>query len=496
MPLEMRQQMKLAQQLVMTPALQQAIKLLQLSRLELVTRIQAELEENPVFEEPLDASDEAEGEPRDASHPEPVLEPESISEGAETSDLANPEIRTDSADDIRDIDWEAYINSVSEGARSLPSNREMPEELPSVEATLSRGASLFDHLMWQLRLSNQTEAERRIGEEIIGNLDDDGYLRSVTLEELAERLETSVQAIEKVLVRIQEFDPLGVAARDLKECLRIQAAAIATDSTILVALIEHHLEQVRKRDFPGLARVLGVSIEQVAEAVRVLSGLDPHPGRAYGGADPQYITPDVYVRKLGGEYIVELNEEGLPKLRISRFYRQALKERRYEGKTKEYVQERLRSATWLVKSIYQRQRTIYRVTQSIVKKQQAFLDHGIGHLKPMILRDVAEDVGVHESTISRVTTNKYVHTAQGIYELKYFFNSGVRRTDGEDVAAESVKDKIKHMVAAEDPKHPLSDQKIVAELKMQHGIQIARRTVAKYRDALKIPSSSQRKRLF
>jgi len=496
MPLEMRQQMKLAQQLVMTPALQQAIKLLQLSRLELVTRIQAELEENPVLEEPLDATDEADGEPRDASQPEPVPEPESPPEGAEAPDLANPEIKTDSADDIRDIDWEAYLNSVSEGARSLPSNREMPEELPSVESTLSRGATLFDHLMWQLRLSNLTEAERRIGEEIIGNLDDDGYLRNVTLEELAERLETTTEAVKKVLARIQEFDPLGVAARDLQECLTIQARAVAAEGSILTALISDHLEKVRRRDFPGIARTLGVSVEQVAEEVSVLSGFDPHPGRAYGGADPQYITPDVYVRKLGGEYLVELNEEGLPKLRISRFYRQALKERRYAGKTKEYVQERLRSATWLVKSIYQRQRTIYRVTQSIVKKQRAFLDHGIGHLKPMILRDVAEDVGVHESTISRVTTNKYVHTPQGIFELKYFFNSGVRRTDGEDVAAESVKDKIKQLIAAEDPKRPLSDQKIVSELKVGHGIQIARRTVAKYRDALKIPSSSQRKRLF
>jgi len=265
---------------------------------------------------------------------------------------------------------------------------------------------------------------------------------------------------------------------------------------LLIALIDDQLERVRKRDFPAIARSLGTSVEEVAEAVKVLSGFDPHPGRAYGGLEPQYITPDVYVRKVAGEYVVELNEEGLPKLRISNFYRRALKERRYAGKTKEYVQERLRSATWLVKSIYQRQRTIYRVTKSIVRKQQAFLDHGIGYLKPMILRDVAEDVGVHESTISRVTTNKYVHTPQGIFELKYFFNSGVRRTDGEDVAAESVKDKIKHLIADEDPKRPLSDQKIVSELNEKFGIQIARRTVAKYRDALKIPSSSQRKRLF
>ncbi|NOZ85440.1 MAG: RNA polymerase factor sigma-54 [Deltaproteobacteria bacterium] len=489
MSMELKQQMKLAQQLVMTPALQQAIKLLQLSRLELVTKIQEELEENPVLEEQAEPVEGA----QDAEQSEEPAQPEETQ--ATTLEDKNT-LKADSAEDLRDVDWEAYLNSITEGWSSAPSNKETPEDLPSVEATLSRGATLYDHLVWQLKLSPLTDTERKLGEEIIGNLDEDGYLRNSTTGELAQRLGTSSHAVEKVLDIVQHFDPLGVGARDLRECLKIQARVLAPNSPELLKIIENHLLEVQRRDFKKISKSLGISIADVAAAVKVLSGFDPKPGRAYGGESPHYIVPDVYVRKVGGEYIVELNEEGLPKLRISEFYRRAIQERKYRGETKDYVQERLRSATWLVKSIYQRQRTIYRVTESIVKKQIDFLDHGVGHLKPMILRDVAEDVGVHESTISRVTTNKYVHTPQGMFELKYFFNTGIRRTDGDDIAAESVKDKIKQLVAGENPKKPLSDQKIAAELDRRWGIQLARRTVAKYREALKLPSSAQRRRIY
>jgi RNA polymerase sigma-54 factor len=327
---------------------------------------------------------------------------------------------------------------------------------------------------------------------IIGNLDLAGYLKEPSIEEIAEEAEVPVERADAVLRRIQTFDPVGVAARSLQECLLVQAQHAGVDDPILTRIITDHLGNLEKKNYQAIARDLKEPIEEIYEAAKVIQQLDPRPGREYTTEEPQYITPDVFVHKVGDKYFVVPNDDGLPKLKISGFYRSALNG---SPKAREYIQDKLRSAQWLIRSIQQRQRTIVKVTESIIKFQREFFDKGIAHLKPLILRDVAEDINMHESTISRVTTNKYVHTPQGIFELKFFFNSGISRTDGDEVASEAVKTKIKQIIAAEDLRHPYSDQKIVELLKDQ-GIDIARRTVAKYREQLGILSSSKRKKIF
>ncbi len=286
-----------------------------------------------------------------------------------------------------------------------------------------------------------------------------------------------------MLKKVQEFDPIGVGARSLAECLLIQARHIGADDDLVVEIIKRHLANLEKKNYQAIARDLGQPLEEIYEAAKVIKEFDPKPGRQYTSDEPNYITPDVYVHKVGDKYFVVANDDGLPKLKISDFYRSALTG---GPKARDYIQDKLRTAQWLIRSIQQRQRTIIRVTESILKFQREFFDKGIAHLKPLILRDVAEDIGMHESTVSRVTTNKYVHTPQGIYELKFFFNSGISRTDGEDLASEAVKPKIKQIIGSESPKNPHSDQQIVELLKDQN-IDIARRTVAKYREQLRHP---------
>jgi RNA polymerase sigma-54 factor len=318
------------------------------------------------------------------------------------------------------------------------------------------------------------------------------------LEEIAKEEGVDAKELEEMLPFLQEFDPPGVGARNLKECLLIQAKILQEDTHDLVKIIENHLPDLERKNYPAIAKALGKDVQEVIEMSQIILGMDPKPGRAFIPNDTQFITPDVYVYKVGEEYVVSLNEDGLPRLRISNLYRNLLQSNnKSEGTktTQDYVQDKLRSAIWLIKSIHQRQRTIYKVAESIVKHQTEFFEKGPAFIKPMILRDIANDIGMHESTVSRVTTNKYVHTPRGIFELKYFFNSGISKTDGDSVASESVKIKIKEMVDAEDVKNPLSDQKIV-ELLKKDGIDIARRTVAKYRDILRILPSSKRKKYF
>jgi len=298
-----------------------------------------------------------------------------------------------------------------------------------------------------------------------------------------------------VLARVQQFDPPGVAARDLRECLLLQIDALKITDPLVTVLIDQHLALLQKRDFRGLARLLDVTQHDVAVAARVIASLEPRPGRDFGGQDPVYITPDIYVHKLGDEFHVLLNEDGLPKLRINNVYKDVLARGRIieDAKdTKNYVQDKVRSAMWLIKSIHQRQRTIYKVMQSIIEHQRDFFEKGVAFLKPLNLRDVADDIGMHESTVSRVTTNKYVHTPQGIYELKYFFNAAISRFEGDAVASESVKEKIRKIIASEDPAKPMSDQRIAEVLKSSN-IDIARRTVTKYREAMNIQSSTKRR---
>jgi RNA polymerase sigma-54 factor len=503
MSLELKQHLKMTQQLVMTPQLQQAIKLLQLSRMELVDLIRTEVTENPL----LEGADEPEEEPvQSGESPAEVADHDAKPEHKE----ADREQEVKGEEGANEIDWDQYLDHYQLQGHTAPSNRNsLDEEMPGYEATLTRKTDLVDHLTWQLRLSSFTPEEEKVAMLIIGNLDDDGYFKMPAVEgddsgedgsprdplvRVSFEAAVGLEFAESVLKKVQTFDPVGVAARDLRECLLIQVRHINADTPEIVAIIERHLKHLESKNYAAIAKELKISLEEVVKAVKVISRLEPKPGRAYTGEDAQYITPDVYVHKMGDKYVTVLNDDGLSKLRISGMYRAALKNGS-AGAAKEYIQDKLRSAVWLIRSIHQRQRTIYKVTESIVKFQRDFFDKGIAHLKPLILRDVAEDIGMHESTVSRVTTNKYVHTPQGIYELKFFFNSAINRTGGDEIASEAVKNHIKQIVAAEDARHPHSDQRIVEILKGQ-GIEIARRTVAKYREVLGILPSSKRKKYF
>lgn len=470
---KMSQQMRMSQTLRMTPQLQQAIKLLQLSRMEMENAVRAELDENPILEETLEVKDEDLKRVKEAE-----------AEVSPTQQDQDPQ-RTD------EFEWENYLdNNYKPPQQSGGGN----EEIMNYENVISTQQTLFDHLMWQAKMFGFNDEELALAEILINYVDDDGYILT-PLAEIAESERVTVQDLEDVLPFVQEFDPAGIGARNLRECLLIQAKALEEDTSDLVALLNNHLKDLEKKNYDGIAKAMGRDIREVADMCKIIFAMDPKPGRAYAIPDTHYVTPDVYVYKVGDDYVVSLNEDGLPRLKISNFYRNMLKTTDGNKTTQDYIQEKLKSAVWLIKSIHQRQRTIYRVTESIVKHQREFLDKGSAFIKPMVLRDIANDIGMHESTVSRVTTNKYVHTHQGIFELKYFFNSGISTTDGESLASESVKLKIKELISKEDIKSPLSDQEIVDLLKKE-GIQIARRTVAKYRDLLKILPSSRRKKLF
>jgi RNA polymerase sigma-54 factor len=501
MALELKQHLKMTQQLVMTPQLQQAIKLLQLSRMELVDLIRTEVTENPL----LEGADEPDEEPvQSGESPAETADHEAKPEPKEAD--KSPEVKGEEG--ANEIDWDQYLDHYQLQGHTAPSNRGLSdEELPGAESTLTKKADLVDHLTWQIRLSNFTREEETVALLVVGNLDDDGYFKMPAVEgesddatprdplvRVSFEAGVGLEFAESVLHKVQALDPVGVAARDLRECLLLQVKHLNADTPEIVAIIERHLKHLESKNYGAIAKDLKIPIEEVVKAVKVISRLEPKPGRAFSGEEPQYITPDVYVYKMGDKYVTVLNDDGLSKLRISGMYRAALKNGQ-AGAAKEYIQDKLRSAVWLIRSIHQRQRTIYKVTESIVKFQRDFLDKGIAHLKPLILRDVAEDIGMHESTVSRVTTNKYVHTPQGIYELKFFFNSAINKTGGDEIASEAVKNHIKLIVSAEDTKHPHSDQKIVEILRGQ-GIEIARRTVAKYREVLGILPSSKRKKYF
>jgi RNA polymerase sigma-54 factor len=344
-------------------------------------------------------------------------------------------------------------------------------------------------------LSHLPEKEIEAAEMIVGNLNDDGYL-DCSVEEIAHACGMEMPFVEQVLVRVQELDPPGVAARNLQECLLLQSKRFGAGNTVVEAILNDHMKELEKRRYDLIAKKLGESLEDILAAVQVIMHLDPKPGRAYTGEEPLYIIPDVYVYKVDDEYVVVLNEDGLPKLRISGYYKNILAKRDMaETDTKEYIQDKLRSAAWLIKSIHQRQRTIYKVACSIVNFQREFLDKGITRLKPLVLRDVAEDIDMHESTISRVTTNKYIHTPQGILEMKYFFKSSITQRAGEKISSETIKERIRQIIAQEDPHKPISDQEVVSILKASD-VDIARRTVAKYRESLGILPSMKRKNHF
>lgn len=473
----LRQTMKLSQSLKMTPQLQQAIKLLQLSRMELEASIRKELDENPILEESAEIPEEKES-GKAEQQAEANKEPEAP---AATQDPQKQD----------EFDWDNYAEAAHQRVAQGSYNA---EEIMNYENVISATQTLYDHLKWQVNLHGFNEEELVIANILIGYIDDDGYIKT-PFDVIAQEEGTIVQDLEEILPFVQELDPPGVGARDLKECLLIQAKMLQEDTNDLVHLVNYHLKDLEKKNYEGIAKAMNKSLEDVIEMCKIIYEMDPKPGRAFAPADTQYVTPDVYVYPVGEEYVVSLNEDGLPKLKISSFYKNVLKSTDSNKVTQDYIQDKLKSAVWLIKAIHQRQRTIYKVTESIVRHQREFFDKGAAFLKPMILRDIANDIGMHESTVSRVTTNKYVHTPRGIFELKYFFNSGIGRSNGEAMASESVKLKIKEMVEKEDPKLPLSDQKIVEMLKAE-GIEIARRTVAKYRDILGVLPSSKRKKYF
>ncbi len=489
MGMEIKQSLRLSQSLVMTPQLQQAIKLLQLNRLELQEVINQELTENPVLEETNEETEEETPASQDPEAEQKRDEDSLIKELPKEEQLV-----TEKQDDFN---WESYVEEFDSSQPNLPSMREVNEELPSFENVLTKTTSLEDHLTWQLSMVSLTEQESKLGELIIGNLSSDGYLRAI-LEDLAKEVGMELEDAEEVLKIIHNFDPMGVASRDLKECLLIQAKFLTPRQPLLEKIVETHLPDLERKNYQIVARTLNVPLSKVIEATKVIMEFEPKPGRSFNTGDTQYITPDIYVYKVANEYSIVLNEDGMPKLRISPYYKKILFNAKQSKNvvTKEYVQDKLRAAIWLIRSIHNRQKTIYKVTQAIVKRQRDFFDKGIQFLKPMILKDVANDIGMHESTISRVTTNKFVHTPVGIFELKYFFNSSIGSSPGIDaIASEAVKEKIRQMVSREDLKNPFSDQKIVEILKSEN-IEIARRTVAKYRDMLGILSSGKRKKVI
>jgi RNA polymerase sigma-54 factor len=518
MALELKQQLRLSQQLVMTPQLQQAIKLLQLSRLELVNLVEQEMQENPVLEEamelePDETPADVERESTEATEftdASSVPEPAELPEGGEVpevnpadlplaQDLASVDVtpgderEPSDAEKMADVDWQNYLESNPHtGLREARGE----DDRPSIDATLTRRATLTEHLVWQLQLIELSEDEGQAAQFIVGNLDDRGFLRS-SIEEIVRASGLAEEVIASALAKVQTLDPTGVASRDLRECLAIQIKTHGIHDRLVAAIIgdAEVFALFVRRDFRGVSRKLGVTPLEVQTASAVIGTLEPRPGRAFGGEDPVYIVPDIYVYKLGDDFHVVLNDDGLPRLRINNLYRGVLANGKDTPKeTKTYVHDKVRSAMWLIKSIHQRQRTIYKVMQSIIRFQREFFDKGISFLKPLNLRDVADDIEMHESTVSRVTTNKYANTPQGIFELKYFFNSSINKLDGESIASESVKDKISHLIRNEDPLRPLSDQRI-AEMLRVHNINIARRTVTKYREALNLLSSTKRRQV-
>ena len=477
MAIQQKLHTKLVQKLILTPSLQQAIKLLPMSTLELVDLLNQEMVENPMLEEV----------------PTEELQPAEAAAQVEKTD-AEQSATAEKSDNWDDSDYEYFFGDyLDDGYR--PHTPQEVKELPPIENTLSTSTSLSDHLLWQLSIQTDDERLREIGHAIIGNVDDDGYLVA-SLDEIAAMGPWPVGEVEHALKLVQSFDPIGVAARDLQECLLLQIRHIGLDGTPTEKIIVDHLRLLQNHQIPEIARRLGLSIDELKEHVEIIRHLDPKPGSRFNPSQAHYVIPDVYVVKVEDQYVAVLNEEGLPQLRISPVYRRLLdKNTEQNSETRAYVKDKFRSALWLIKSVEQRQKTIHKVATSIINFQRNFLDYGIEHLRPLVLRDVANDIGMHESTVSRVVTNKYMHTPQGVFELKYFFHSGISSSYGESVSSVTIKNRIRKIIENEDVRRPLSDSKIVSILQHE-GLVLARRTIAKYREELKIPTSNQRKVLY
>ena len=489
MGLENKMLQKMGQSLLMTPQLQQAIKLLQLGRLEYQEAIERELLENPFLEE---MPEEFEGRGSPAAPEQDGASPTVLS-----GPLPNPEEpqRESNSSEPR-ADWDDYADSFTDyqGSASIKGHSNFDDRQPP-EVVSTHSETLEEHILRQVRLQDFSHNDTVIARHITGNLNRDGLIEC-SFEEIAEACSCSPEDVAAVADILRFFDPIGCCTHTLQECLLTQLEAMGLADGLESKLVQLHLEKLEKRKYDAIAKAEGVTLEDISRALTTVRSLEPRPGRQFADETVRYIVPDAYVYKIGGDFVVSLNEDGVPKLKINPTYTDLLKDTSQSGgDNRAYLTERARAASWLIKSIQQRQQTIFRVTESIVKFQRAFFEHGVSHLKPLVLKDIADDIGMHESTVSRVTTEKYVHTPQGLFELKFFFTSGIKTAGGSDVSSSSVKDQIKQIIAQESPHNPTSDQQIVKILKAKN-IDIARRTVAKYRETLGIPSSSQRKHIL
>ena len=475
----------------MTPSLQQAIKLLQLSRLELEETLSQEILENPVLE---------------VEEQQEEVQQQEAEAAADTGAKEEAEDPLPSDEEAYgDIDVEAFFADYLGDARhegpSMASYSR--DDDTSLENVLSASPGLYDHLLWQLHLLDCPRSLMEVCEFIIGNLDEDGYLRASD-QEIQSATGVTAEEIGLGLEVVRSLDPPGIASRTLQECLlrQIDQLALVDESSFepelmkrVRLIVAEHWDDFLHQRWEQLAAEVGCDLQDLKPVLDVIHRLEPKPGRVYHSERNVYIEPDVYVRKVEGEYVITLNDDGLPRLRISSRYARMLEGDSLDPQVSSYLREKMRNAVWLMKSIDQRQRTIYKVAQSIVSFQRDFLDHGIEDLKPMVLRQVADDIGMHESTISRVVSNKYMYTPRGLYPMKFFFHSGVDSAHGENVSSLVVKERIRKLVEAEDPSRPLSDSKIMKMLQRE-GIRLARRTVAKYREELSIPASDKRKKVF
>jgi RNA polymerase sigma-54 factor len=468
--------LRLAQKQILTPGLVQMVSVLALNRLELREMINQEIMANPVLEELSEETTTAENYTDEA-----FLKKET--ENVPDEPAANP---------FDEFDFGSFFTQyLDTGAERVASSEHEDVEKPSFEKFLSSASSLADHLEWQLSVSICTETVREIAEEIIGNLDENGYL-TATLEELAQSGNYSMEDVEEALAMVQEFDPPGVAARDLQECLLMQIKVLDPQNTLAQQIIKDHLKLLQNNQLKEVARELNRPIELVKRAVDVIKRLDPKPGLRYNKTEPRLVEPDVQFRKVDGEWQVFMNDDDVPQLRLNPTYRRLLARDAADRDVRNYVKERFTAAIQLMKNIEQRKHTILRVCQSILRRQADYLDYGPDSLRPMMIKEVAEEVGVHPSTVSRAVANKYVHTPQGVLELRSFFSESVNGPQGSEMSLLSLKRRVKQMIDEEDTAHPLTDEQITKKLS-DEGIQVTRRTVAKYREDMRIPSTHRRR---
>ena len=471
-------QLRLSQQLAMTPQLQQAIRLLQLSTLELQQELQQALESNPLLEQ-IDTHEEIDTRE---------------TQDSETLDTADAREQKEMPEELPlDASWDTIYTA---GTPSGTSGDYIDDELPVYQGETTQ--TLQDYLMWQVELTPFSDTDRAIATSIVDAVDDTGYL-TVPLEDILESMgdeEIDIDEVEAVLKRIQRFDPVGVAAKDLRDCLLIQLSQFDKTTPWLEEarlIISDHLDLLANHDFRTLMRVTRLKEDVLKEAVNLIQSLDPRPGQSIQTGEPEYVIPDVLVRKHNGHWTVELNSDSIPRLQINQHYASMCNNARNDGDS-QFIRSNLQDAKWLIKSLESRNDTLLRVSRCIVEQQQAFFEQGEEYMKPMVLADIAQAVEMHESTISRVTTQKYLHSPRGIFELKYFFSSHVNTEGGGEASSTAIRALVKKLIAAENPAKPLSDSKLTSLLSEQ-GIMVARRTVAKYRESLSIPPSNQRKQL-